>query len=92
MNNGLGSTARRARAKLSRTKLRGALQRDAKTARRLRKLRRRVDELEQEVQEARRLNRRVGELLDLVEELLLPVAQRDEAKVREFVERYSSTV
>jgi len=67
--------------------------RDSKeTTRKIRNLRRRVDELELEVQESRRLNRRVAELLDLVEELLLPVAQRDEEKIEEYVKRYSSSI
>ena len=49
----------------------------------------RVTELEAEVQECRQLNLRLAELTDVVAELLLPVAQRDEAKVAEVMERYS---
>jgi flagellar biosynthesis/type III secretory pathway chaperone len=49
----------------------------------------RVAELEDEVQECRQLNLRLAELTDVVAELLLPVAQRDEAKVAEVMERYS---
>jgi len=49
----------------------------------------RVAELEEEVQECRQLNLRLAELTDLVQELLLPVAQRDEAKVAELTERYA---
>jgi len=52
-------------------------------------LRARVDVLEEEVQECRQLNLRLAELTDVVQELLLPVAQRDDAKVAEVVERYS---
>jgi len=55
-------------------------------------LRRRVTELENEMQEARRLNRRLAELTDLVQELLVPVAQRDEEKVREYLDRYSASL
>ncbi len=51
-------------------------------------LRARVDELEEEVQECRQLNLRLAELIDVVQELLLPVSQRDEAKVAEILERY----
>lgn len=51
-------------------------------------LRGRVDVLEEEVQEARQVNLRLAELVDVVQELLLPVAQRDEAKVAEAVERF----
>ena len=49
----------------------------------------RVTALEEEVQECRRLNLRLAELTDVVAELLLPLAQRDEAKVNEAMERYS---
>ena len=42
-----------------------------------------------QVQECRQLNLRLAELTDVVAELLLPVAQRDEAKVAEVLERYS---
>jgi len=55
-------------------------------------LRRRVSRLEEEVQECRALNLRLAELTDLVTELLLPVAQRDEAKVAELVERYQRSL
>jgi hypothetical protein len=51
-------------------------------------LRDRVAVLEEEVQEARQVNLRLAELVDVVQELLLPVAQRDEAKVAEAVERF----
>lgn len=49
----------------------------------------RVQELEAEVQECRQLNMRLAELTDLVQELLLPVAQRDPARVDELLKRYS---
>jgi hypothetical protein len=55
-------------------------------------LRQRVAVLEDEVQECRQLNLRLAELTDVVQELLLPVAQRDEAKLAEVLgefERYS---
>ena len=52
-------------------------------------LRERVAVLEDEVQECRQLNLRLAELTDVVAELLLPAAQRDEAKVAEVLERYS---
>lgn len=42
------------------------------------RLKTRVAELEREMQEVRRLNRRLAEITDVVEELLLPVAQRNE--------------
>lgn len=49
----------------------------------------RVTELEAEVQECRQLNLRLAELTDVVQELLLPVAARDEKKVAELVDRYA---
>ena len=52
-------------------------------------LRRRVAVLEDEVQECRQLNLRLAELTDVVEELLLPVAQRDEQRVAAVLEQYS---
>ena len=44
-------------------------------------MRARLRELEAEVQENRRLNRRVAELTDLVTELVVPLARRDDAGV-----------
>jgi hypothetical protein len=44
--------------------------------------------LEDEVQECRQLNLRLAELTDVVTELLLPVAQRDDAEVTEVLDRY----
>jgi flagellar biosynthesis/type III secretory pathway chaperone len=50
-------------------------------------LRERVAELENEVQECRQLNLRLAELTDVVQELLVPLAQRDETRLAEAVER-----
>jgi hypothetical protein len=44
------------------------------------------------VQELRQLNRRIAELTDVVAELLIPVQDRDEAKVAEVLERYRSRI
>ena len=52
-------------------------------------LRERVQALEEEVQECRRLNLRLAELTDIVQELLLPVAQRDEQAVAKAMEKYA---
>ena len=41
----------------------------------------RVDELEAAVEENRNLNLRVAELVDLVQELLIPVASQDKDKI-----------
>ena len=43
------------------------------------------------VHENRRLNRRVAELTDVVAELLVPLADRDEEKARELLARYRET-
>lgn len=55
----------------------------------LARLRRRVKRLEDELQETRRLHRRLAELTDVVEELLVPLAQRDEKRVQEFLDTHS---
>ncbi|HYO41319.1 MAG TPA: DUF6752 domain-containing protein [Nocardioidaceae bacterium] len=55
-------------------------------------LRERVTELEDEVQECRQLHLRLAELTDVVQELLLPVAQRDEARVAAVLEKYSRSL
>ena len=52
---------------------------------------RRIQLLEAAVDENRHLQRKVAELTDVVVELLVPIADRDEAKVREVLERYRST-
>lgn len=55
----------------------------------LQALRERVTVLEQEVQECRQLNLRLAELTDVVQELLLPVARRDEERLSVLLEKYS---
>lgn len=77
----------RARAGAARRKLTGA---PIDTAQRLQRLERRLTEMENELMEARRLNRRLAELTDVVQELLLPADQRDEAHLRESLDRYSA--
>ena len=88
MNNRLRSVGRRALTRLSAGKRRKHLTQRQELA----KLRRRMAEVEREIQESRRLNRRLAELTDVVQELLVPVAQRDEAKVREYLDRYSASL
>ena len=51
----------------------------------------RVKDLEASVQENRRLNRRIAELTDVVAELLVPLADRDEEKARELLAEYRRT-
>jgi hypothetical protein len=55
-------------------------------------LRERVTVLEAEVQECRQLNLRLAELTDVVQELLVPIAQRDERAVAEVLEKYSRSL
>ncbi len=86
MNETLRSRGRQTLQKLSRAKAVPASRREVAA------LRRRVAELEKEMQEARRLNRRLAELTDVVQELLVPIAQRDEEKVRRYLDRYSTAL
>jgi hypothetical protein len=58
----------------------------------VRDLREQVQRLEAEVQECRALNVRLAELTDVVTELLLPVAARDEARLAELLEKYRQSV
>jgi hypothetical protein len=44
------------------------------------------------VQENRRLQRRVAELTDLVTELVVPLARRDEAALEAVLERYRALI
>jgi hypothetical protein len=88
VNDRLRSTGRRTLGRLSTTKLSKAVSSKGEIV----ELRRRVRTLETEMQEARRLNRRLAELTDIVQELLVPLAQRDEEKVNKYLERYSSTL
>lgn len=55
-------------------------------------LRDRVAVLEDEVQECRQLNLRLAELTDIMQELLLPVSQRDEERVAELMVRYQKSL
>lgn len=48
----------------------------------------RIERLEAEVQECRKLNLRLAELCDVMMELVLPAATRDEARIAEVLERY----
>jgi hypothetical protein len=49
---------------------------------------RRIRDLEAAVDENRQLNRRIAELTDIVAELLVPVADRDEERLQELLSRY----
>jgi uncharacterized membrane-anchored protein YjiN (DUF445 family) len=55
---------------------------DQQTAARVRSLRQRVDQLEKDVQECRRLNQRLSDVVDVVTEVLVPAADRDDERMR----------
>jgi transposase-like protein len=59
---------------------------------RLDQLQRRLEDLEAEVQECRQLNVRLAEVTDLVEQLLLPAAARDEEALAVAVEKYTRSL
>lgn len=56
--------------------------------RELEKARQRITSLEEEIQESRRLNRRVAEITDVVQEVLLPAADRDDERLRRVLDGY----
>jgi hypothetical protein len=80
------STARAGTARVGRALRARALPQ----ARAVEELTARVPSLEEEVRECRRQQLRLAELTDVVQELLLPVSQRDQEKVEELLERYSA--
>ena len=59
---------------------------------RLEALQHRLEALEAEVQECRQLNIRLAEVVDLVEQLLLPIAAQDQEKITAAVEKYNRTI
>lgn len=52
----------------------------------------RVEELDAELMESRQLNRRIAELTDVVVELLVPLQDRDEAKVNAVLSGYRASI
>ena len=55
-------------------------------------LRGRVLALEKELEADRQLHRKVAELSDVVTELLVPIQDRDEARVTEVLSQYRKTI
>ena len=55
-------------------------------------LEQRVADLETDVAEMRRHNLRLAEIADVVQELLIPMAARDEVKVQEAIERFNKSL
>jgi len=82
------SKAGRARQRLSALSRRAPPAGDSRVA----DLQARVKELEREMQESRRLNRRLAELTDVVQELLIPLAQQDTAKFDDYLKKYSDRI
>lgn len=52
----------------------------------------RIEALEAEVVELQRHYVRMAELVDVVQELLIPVAQRDEARIAEAIEAFDKSL
>lgn len=55
-------------------------------------LEQRLSEVESELQEGRRLHMRLAELTDIVQELLVPMAQQDQDLLAERLKRYSASL
>ncbi len=80
-------------ARLSGERVRQALHARTKgRSRALEELTARVASLEDEVRECRRQQLRLAELTDVVQELLLPAAQRDDARLSERLDSYTSSL
>lgn len=56
------------------------------------RLEQRVADLEADLAEMRRHHLRLAELADIVQELLVPMANRDEAAVQRAIERYQESL
>lgn len=80
-------------AKMSTSKLKAVLRKagagDHGQNHELLELTARVRDLEDQVQECRRHHHRLAELTDVVQELLVPISQRDQESVEEILERYT---
>ena len=52
----------------------------------------RIEKLETEVAELQRHYVRMAELVDVVQELVIPIAQRDEARIAEAIEAFDKSL
>jgi len=52
----------------------------------------RVLELEQEIQETRKLNQRLSDVIDVITEILVPAADRDDERMRAALARLDAVV
>lgn len=57
----------------------------------LQELERRVADLEADLTQLRRHNLRLAEIADVVQELLVPMASRDEEAIQEAIKRFQET-
>jgi hypothetical protein len=53
---------------------------------------RRIAALESEIEELRQQNLRLAEIADVVQELLVPLSSRDQARVDEAIEKFSQSL
>ena len=58
----------------------------------VRRLEERVADLEADMTEMRRHNVRLAEIADVVQELLVPMASRDEEAIQEAIERFQESL
>lgn len=58
----------------------------------VRELEQRVADLEADLAEMRRHQMRLAELADIVQELVVPMASRDEERIREAIERFQGSL
>jgi hypothetical protein len=63
-----------------------------KRHRQQRELVERVESLEADIVELRRHNLRLAELTDVVQELLVPMASRDQARVDAAIEKFTESI
>ena len=74
-----------------RARLRGAARRAASRTP-LGEMQRRIAALESEIEELRQQNLRLAEIADVVQELLVPLSSRDQARVDEAIEKFSQSL
>ena len=55
-------------------------------------MQRRIEALESEIEELRQQNLRLAEIADVVQELLVPLSSRDQARVDEAIEKFSQSL
>ena len=58
----------------------------------LQRLEQRVEELEADMTQLRRHNLRLAEIADVVQELLIPMASRDDAAVQDAIARFQDSL